>query len=523
MKKIYFSCILLFLFLLSNAQFKEIASSAAFEEPHSGFAKLLLMKNGNVVFLRIGFRDDGIDMRIYDPRHKEIGSTSFDPAYGKLKSGSLEGAFEIRGDIVLLISEVDDDQPVLYRLIVDGVNGKLKKEEKIAHLFRLNKKMQKAIKFGYAEAPDFSVSKDPDSDNYAVVLFNSFEPKRNKRIEIVLYGSDHEEITRAYYESPEGKYKYMQFVSMAVLGSEKVCVLANAYNPDDKGKEVVLATLKKDQSTVDYNELDFPKDCALENGIVRYNAYTKKLVVVAKLLDKDKEKNESPLYVAFLDPVIGKTEKIIRAGVSKDVAKRVSEVYGSKATYTGVPVSLHINKDGGFSVVYEDLRIVTIQWSDHISSHPESWDVMVSTFDKSGDLKNCYLVLKNFFIDYPGNMGYGGGFGNNYRKVVYLNGPEKSYILMNDDRRNIENQEAKVKPKQVIGVSGTDAFYFPLTGADPAPKRKYLFGLPDDPKERRFAAFGVSAYDRENDIFIVLRLNKEERKKSVNVVWLKPE
>jgi hypothetical protein len=460
---------------------------------------------------------------MYDPQHKEIGITSFDPAYGKLKSGALEGAFEIQGDIVLLISEVDDDQPVLYRLVVDGVSGKLKKEEKIAHLFRLSKKMQKAIKFGYAEAPDFSVSKDPDSDNYAVVLFNSFEPKRNKRIEIVLYGNDHEEITRAYYESPEGKYKYMEFVSMAVLGSDKVCVLANAYNPDDKGKEVVLATLKKDQSIVDYNELDFPKDLSLRNGIVKYNAYTKKLVVVAKLIDKDKEKNESPLYIAFLDPAVGKTEKIVRAGVSKEVIQRETEVYGDHGKYAGIPVSLNINKDGGFSVVYEELGIVTVQWSDHVSSHPESWDVLVSTFGKTGDLKSSYIIMKNFWIDHAGTATYGGGFANNYKRVVYLNGPEKSYILLNDTRRNIERQENKTKPIQVTGVSDCDAFYFPLTGTDAAPKRKYLFGMPDEPKDRSLAPLGISAYDTKNDIFIVMRLNKEDRKKSVKVVWLKPE
>jgi len=50
-------------------------------------------------------------------------------------------------------------------------------------------------------------------------------------------------------------------------------------------------------------------------------------------------------------------------------------------------------------------------------------------------------------------------------------------------------QDAKQKPKQVTGVSGCDAFY----------------------------------YDTKNNIFIVMRLNKEVKKKSVNVVWLQPE
>ncbi|MES1226895.1 MAG: hypothetical protein ABUT20_66085, partial [Bacteroidota bacterium] len=228
-------------------------------------------------------------------------------------------------------------------------------------------------------------------------------------------------------------------------------------------------------------------------------------------------------YIAFLDPLIGKTEKIIRSGVSKEVAQREKEVYGDKAKYSGIPVNLHINKDGGFSVVYKEWDIVVVQWSDHTSSHPESWDVLVSTFDKAGVLKNSYVVMKNFWLDHAGTATYGGGFANNYKRVVYLDGPEKSYILLNDDRRNIEIQDAKQKPKQVTGVSGCDAFYYPLTGTDPAPKRKYLFGMPADPKDRSLAPLGISAYDTKNDIFIVMRLNKTGGKKSVNIVWLKPE
>jgi hypothetical protein len=131
--------------------------------------------------------------------------------------------------------------------------------------------------------------------------------------------------------------------------------------------------------------------------------------------------------------------------------------------------------------------------------------------------------MKNFWLDHAGTATYGGGFANNYKRVVYLNGPEKSYILLNDTRRNIERQEAKTKPIQVTGVSDCDAFYYPLTGTDPAPKRKYLFGLPADPKDRSLAPLGISAYDAKNDIFIVMRLNKDDRKKSVNIVWLKPE
>ena len=77
MKKITLSILLLLSFVLSDAQFKEIAAGPAFEEPTNGAAKLLLMKNGNTVFLRVGFKNDGVDVRMYDQQHKEILFTSF--------------------------------------------------------------------------------------------------------------------------------------------------------------------------------------------------------------------------------------------------------------------------------------------------------------------------------------------------------------------------------------------------------------------------------------------------------------
>jgi hypothetical protein len=83
-----------------------------------------------------------------------------------------------------------------------------------------------AAAFGGVPIPDFFIRKDPDSDNYALAMLNSFESDRNKRIEIVLYGANNQEVSRAYYTSPENKYKYLECLDMAVIGDKKVCVLA---------------------------------------------------------------------------------------------------------------------------------------------------------------------------------------------------------------------------------------------------------------------------------------------------------
>jgi hypothetical protein len=210
MRKIISFALVLFTCLFTNAQFKQIAAGPSFDEPTYGRSELVLMKDKSVILFTITPKD-GINVRIYTADHKESVVTTIKPAYKTLKVPALERSFEINGDLVLLISEMQDKIPVLYRLIINGKTGQLIREEKIAELLKMNMGMGFALVYGNSEMPSFYASKDPESDNYAIALFNSFESDRNKRIEIVLYGRDHTELARAYYVSPQEKYKYLQF------------------------------------------------------------------------------------------------------------------------------------------------------------------------------------------------------------------------------------------------------------------------------------------------------------------------
>jgi hypothetical protein len=209
--------------------------------------------------------------------------------------------------------------------------------------------------------------------------------------------------------------------------------------------------------------------------------------------------------------------------LSEDVNERAEKIFGKKYKYWGIPVNLYINKDGGFSVAYEEIATVIINYSRATTAHLETYNIAVVTYDKFGKTISNYLIPKSFWIDNASSLSFGGGFGNEYKRFAYINGNEKSYILIDDTRRNIEKLQEDKEPVQIKGVGDCDAYYFPLTGNDPIPPRKYLFGESDDKKERNLAPFGISAYDKENDVFIVLRLNKDGKDKSVNLLWLKPQ
>lgn len=509
-------------FLTSEAQFKQIAAGPSFNEPYSEFSKLLIMKTGGVLFFQLD--NSNVDVRVYDASHKETFTNSFVPEYGYLKSGNQVSIFEINGDAVLFIGKTENSVPVLYRLIIDGTTGALIKEERLSELKKFGKGIITGLKFSTGKNPFFYVNKDPDSENYALTSCNNFEEGKTKRIDIVLYDNKHQEISRAFYEFPEGMYEFMTFGNMAVIGSEKVYLLVNGYKKEGKDDDVFLVGLKKGVPVLSFNLLSFTQERVFKYGLVSYNRNTNKLLVVVNMYKPGHLGLDVNLYIAFIDPDNGKTEKIIQTEPGDAINQKGKEIFGKKYKFWGNPEYLYYNKDGDFSVVYEEFDRRWISGIKHASLFYLTCNVVVANYSKSGVLNSSYMIPKIYNIDQPGTFTYYGGFGNQYRKITYLNGNDKSYILMNDTPRNIENIEKNKEPVEIIGLHDCEAFYFPLTGNDPIPQRKYLFGESGTGNTGRSPSpFGISAYDKVNDVFITLRLNKEAYNKTVSVVWLKPE
>jgi hypothetical protein len=510
----------------ATAQFKIIAQGQEFEEPESGFSKIVQFKDGSTVFFHITFKD-GIDLRIYDAKHKEKVVKHIDPAYGKLKSGSIDGIFEINGDATMLISEVDGKIPVLYRLIVDGKTGNLKKEEKIGELKKLSMGQGYAMAFGGVPAPDFAVRKDPNSENYAVAMFNSFEADRNKRIEVIYYGSDHKEISRAYYASPENKYKYMQYIDMTVIGKEKVCVLAYAYNTASSGgkeSELVLANVEAGSKEVTLHELNFLKDMIVTGGIARYNPVTKKVVLLAAA--RAGKKGGYAAFIANVDPVEHQLESVVPAYPTRANEKSI-ELFGKKHGFTGMPQNLFINNDGSYTVVFEEMTVI----SSNRSIETDLDNIAVAIYDTDGREVTSYLIpkrhrLMNVYLHsfYHSEREGSAQYllqGNQFKSFAYLNGNTKSYLLFNDIEENGESV-LKGKLTSIFGVSACDGFYFTVAGNEPMPTRQFVFGKPEGRRDHNFALFTISDYNRNTNVYVTLKLAKEGGKKGVQVVWMQP-
>lgn len=514
-----------------QAQFKSIGEGPEFEEPEKGFSKIVLMKNGSTAFLHVTLKD-GINVRIYDDKRKEKAVKHYEPQYGKLKGGNIDGAFEINGDLVVLISEVDGRTPILYRLIIDGKSGTVKKEEQIAELKRVSFGAGYAIHFGGVPMPDFCIRKDPNSDNYALCLFNSLEADRNKRIELVHYGSDHKEISRAFYNSPNDKYKYMQYIDMAVMGKERVSVLANAYNTAASGgkeSELVIANVEAGSKSITLKELKAHANMVVTGGIMRYNYVTKKMVLLSTAKETAKSKSQVG-FIATFDPLSLAVNDMADAYPNKANEKSL-EIFGRKNPFNGMPQNLFINDDGSCTVVYEEIaqQVVSSSTHSHLNStlghiavvvySPQLKEVSTAFIPKSHKINDT--KVDPFYHSVRDGAAQQLDFGNQFKSFAYLNGKGKKYILFNDIEKNGESS-MNGKLTTIQGVSDCDGFYFDLKPTEIMPTRNFVFGATDSKRDHNFALFTISDYNRESNVYVTLKVEKQGRGKGVKVVWLQP-
>src|SRR6186713_1148054 len=135
MKTLSLSSLFILLQVLAIAQFKVVAEGPLFDEPESGYARIIQMKDGNTLCLYIS-TEETIDVSIYGSDHTRKMQKHLEPDLGRTRGFRINNAFEIAGDAVVFISEVNDKHPVLYRLVIDGNSGELKSEDKIAETDR---------------------------------------------------------------------------------------------------------------------------------------------------------------------------------------------------------------------------------------------------------------------------------------------------------------------------------------------------------------------------------------------------
>lgn len=533
------------------AQVSKVETSTAFDEPEDGWNKVLQLKNGNTFFFHFT-KKDGIEVTVYNKQRnviaqKEITSELWDPK--KMKHSVIEGLYEIGGQPVIFLQQRIDRTPSLFRIKLDANTGEVAGEKLISTLDRYPIGANWAMAYGHVEQEDFYVEKDPRSDCYAIVNFNSFA-ESDKRLEVIHYdGSEgkHKIINRAFYASPQGQFKYLRFIGMTVDGPYNVYMCTYGFNhKTDMGNDsrVIMSRLKTEHGdpVFTHNLLSFSEDFRETRGIMQYNKGTDMLQLMTLTYEKSKQglfssdrKTYYSTRMTFVNPhnlMIVDTKPVAGEMVANDLHQQFEHT----SAFHGLPQQMVINRDHSTTILMEEMQsqIVYDGKGNVISAQTFLGNIGVSELNEKGNESDGHVILKvqscqgifdPLYLNEKskGKWSYRGGgytFNNNaFLSFDYLNTDNNKYILFNDYPSNYaREQDGQRRRKTVTTISGANTMCYKIQNGKLS--RFYVFGTPQDDDQTKFCYVESSDFSQETNTYATLMMEKNGRDKQAKIAWV---
>lgn len=530
MKKI----ILLFMTVMTLQSFSQKQDkSAAFEEP-LGWCKLVQLKNNNTVFLEFT-KKEGINVTLFDAGRKKISSDKLALTMIEDKLGYyiISGIYEIAGDVVVFYQKGEDRTPILIRLIIDGKTGKLKSEEKIAELNKITTGDAYAAAFGDVDMPDLKIVKDPESDYYALIRYNTFAPETKDRIEVLHYDPQHKVINKANYTAPGNKYKYTKYLSAYVHKDDYVVIGTYGFNTKKSGGEdarFYVSQLAKGKTSFVQKELAYSDFYKGARGHFIYNNVkgTINMVLITDVQVKGDNRKYDIVFQS-INPTTLQLEKPYKIDYSK-----ANEIYKNnfnrKYDFEGMIQGTFVDKSGNLIVLSQNTTIKYGNGSGIVGTF--LGDFALITISPEGKIINTALVPANVYVsgkhkEFNCNdirTGYRpadswddpGLASEQYFAIDVVTTENSNYIFFNNTKENMELPDSE-EPRLVKAISATAAVKY--TYSSNTLKKEYLFGIPKDKKDNEFCNFSSSDYNAAAKSYATIVTDPKTKKSSV--LWLK--
>lgn len=523
---------------VSTAQTKNITYGPTFDEPEKGWSKILQLDNGNTAHFHFS-RDHAIEVWMYDSNHKKksyrkLTSKLWDPK--KLGRGKIEAVYEVDGKPVIFLNEILDRTPHLFRIVVNNQTGAIEKEEKISSLMQYKRGAGYAMYFGGVDEAGFYVEKDPNSDAYAVINYNSFASKSDERIEVVHYdviNGEHKEISRSYY-SAQG-FKYIRYIGLCVQGNKNVFVCTYGFNTKATGAEgskIIVSKLSRGNSEFEHKQIDFSKDFENSESIMRYNAGSGMIqLLTKKYAAKSKDVTYYTILMTYIDPqtlYIVKTKQLMNEYASQ----YATDNYNLKEEANGMPQNFIINPDNSTTIISETKGVTTIYSSRGSVRHITKLGMaLITHMDEQGNeiggfavnkSQQARLLFDNFYLykkekamwTYP--VAFQPLTNNEFLSYDYVGNGKNNYVIYNEYPENMEKGVKKLKTVEAV----TDASTVICSYNNGKYSRQYLFQKPEK-KVNTFAFIGSSDYSEKAKTYAVLVIQREKRKKQARIAWVK--
>lgn len=507
--------------------------STSFEEPQ-GWSKVVQLKGGNTAVVEVT-KKDGINVMMFDAAHKKVssGKLALTMVEDKLGQSTIGGVFDIGGDLVIFDQTYADKTPVLIRIIIDGKTGKLKSEDKVAEVNEMTRADAYAIYFGDVDLPVVNVKKDPDSDYYALIRYNTLAPETKDRIEVLHYGPDHKVINKANYTSPDNKFKYTKYLDAYVHKDEYIVISTYAFNTKKSGGEegrFYVSQLSKGKNTFLQKQLSYTTFFKGVKCDFTYNK-SKNLIHMALVTDVEAKSNFSKFTTSFqnVNPATLEIGKPYTPDLS-NVNAYYTNTMKRKGDFMGIIQGTFIDNSGNYTVF---LQNTSLKLGNGAGVNGTFFgDVALVTMSPEGKTINSAVFPANIYSsgNHPiftcsevrngvkGLPGYDDpGLANEQYFVMDMISTETSnYILFNNTKENMELPDGE-RPGIVKAISLATAVKY--TYKNGAIKKEYLLKEPADRKDNEFCNFNCSDYNPVTKMYATLITDPKQKKTSV--IWIK--
>lgn len=515
MKHLPILCLLALCAGTARAQFTTIAESPAFQEPGDGNARILQLSNGNTLFIHFTPKQ-GIQLQLFNQQHQRIDTLPPVADWKSYKNNHLDAAFESgSGHAAIFLSDRSRRHPLLRRLTVSAETGLLTEDTVIAEPDKVDLRKKTLA------SSDFLIIRDPHSGSYAVwMYFNTEEPDGG--YQVVHFSANHREISRARFKNFDNTAPF-RYWDMAVIGEEKLCVLGMEENKGALGDSAVmkLATLDSGMVFFQFHELRFPAEAAVTGAFVKYNPETRQLLLL-QAVKKSEKKSDRIVTRSSVVQLPGMQVAFAKDIYFRGVNQKQLEAFGSESEYNGVPQNVFFGKDGGYSIVFEELdNHVRMMNNTPTVVSTVLANVAVVNYDSTGRETASWIiprrhinqgvVMKPFYLKARENVNAPFQWDDQYKLFTYIPG----YILINDlDARRKASDPSR--QAAIRDISGCHGFYYTLEGKAPVPQRDFVFNAETD---RQVALFAFSDYDASRRTLVTLKRNPDN-KREVKLVWL---
>ncbi len=537
---------------LSFSQVKNIEYSAPFEEPLKGWYKVMQLKNGNTFYFT--FNNEGVTVTVYKPdrklaARKVLAGKIWDAK--DMKNSIMEGIYEIDGKPVIFLQQEEKKRPVLFRIQLNPENGSISDEAEIGRMEKGYSGMANYMLQDYAKVPpqDFVVEKDPYSESYAVMAYDTHADDKENRVVVSHYtveGGKHTLVNKKPYHFDS---KFILYIGMCVNGSESVNIAFYEYNranafgyESDKYKDsrVLLSKLGENDNEFTNAVLPFDEEMQRTHGLMVYNPFTQMIQLLTITLLESKGGVAYYMgLVSYIDP--NTLQLLKKVTIPADMLNNnLKSKFNVKNDFRGLPINMLLNNDNSTTLLAEETSEFAINSS---STSIDFRNLGVITMDATGTDVDAFGMIKHqvatghpmdFFyyakkgkglwsyVTRRGMTMYTPDDNRSFYSFDYVNtAANNKYIIFNDSRDNYKGTERVTNIKElkpIKYVTESIAMIHKMTYNKI--ESNYLYGKPANDNSGTICNVESSHFVKETGVYAALMIKRNGKEKKAYISWV---